>query len=104
MKYVAFLTAATLLRPGEATPSATMRLMEHLHGSEVGSPASSTPDGLYVSKRAWVEDRACTRLSRTPHLITTARKQQHQQQPPWFPSAVDLAEGFYLPDVAAFAC
>lgn len=38
MKCVALLTAATLLRPGEASPSATMRFMEHLHGSEAGSP------------------------------------------------------------------
>lgn len=48
MKYVALLTAATLLRPGEATPSATMRFMEHLHGAEGGgSSTPSTPDGLY---------------------------------------------------------
>lgn len=51
MKYVALLTAATLLRSGEATPSATMRFMEHLHGSDAGSPTSSTPDGLYGERR-----------------------------------------------------
>ncbi|CAN0093247.1 unnamed protein product [Laminaria digitata] len=90
-----FLAAFLIVLPpsAEASPSATMRFMEHLHSS---APA---PDGgeaqLFVSKRAWVEDRACTRLSRTPHLSLSQ---------PWFPSAVELAEGFWSAEVAALAC
>ncbi|CAM9556258.1 unnamed protein product [Pylaiella littoralis] len=103
---VAIMTASFLLLllspfavEGSAT-SATMRFMEHLHGSE-GRGGSLDRGGaeaqqIYVSKRAWVEDRACTRLSRTTHL--------KRQQSPWFPSVVEMAEGFYSPDVAALAC
>ncbi|CAM9857270.1 unnamed protein product [Ectocarpus sp. 12 AP-2014] len=100
MKSSFLLAAGMVVGSVQASPSAPMRFMEHLHGSGVDS---QSPDRggeglhLYVSKRAWVEDRACTRLSRTPHLITTS-------QSTWFPTAVEMAEGFYSADVAALAC
>lgn len=46
-----------------------------------------------------MEDRASTRFSHTPVHITTTR-----QSDAWFPSGVELAEGFYSPDVASFSC
>ncbi|CAN0065623.1 unnamed protein product [Scytosiphon promiscuus] len=98
---VLLLVSCCFLRAVRA--SATMRFMEHLHGPAGGS--SSSPGGvtdeqeLFVSKRVWVEDRACTRLSRTPHIVN-----KRKQQPPWFFSTVVMAEGFYSPEVAAVSC
>lgn len=48
MKYLFSLTALTVVA---ATPSATMRFMEHVHGSERGSSTSPTQDSLYGKRR-----------------------------------------------------
>ncbi|CAM9655524.1 unnamed protein product [Choristocarpus tenellus] len=65
--------------------------MEHVHQGRVDQD-----DNLFVSKRAWVEDRACERLHTTPHLKLPRA---------WsMDSLADVTEGFWSAEVAAVAC
>ncbi|CAM9449314.1 unnamed protein product [Sphacelaria rigidula] len=93
LSWMLLATSAVLGSPS----SATMRLMEQVHGQthHDDSREQDPHQQLHVSKRVWVEDRACRRLHKTEHLVALPT--------PWF-SGADIAEGFWSPEVAALAC